>query len=365
MNRFYRELGSAANRGSTHRSVEVDRVVAQCRVAFSQLIGAPNSGHVVFCFNGTDALNLAIRGFIRENDHVVTTAVEHNSVLRPLNALKKLIGIKLDIADCDQNGRVNVGQLRNFVTASTRLVCVSHVSNVTGAIQPVAEIGDFCKPMGVPLLVDAAQSVGHLPVDISEMGCDFLATSGHKGLLGPLGTGVLYFSDSVADDLQPLRYGGTGSQSESLEQPMELPSRLESGNLNVGGIFGLLAGIEHVMSLGLESIHAHERDLIDALIESLSENDAVTVYATGVGENQSGVLSMNVQGQDCQQIAAMLDSAFDILVRAGLHCSPLVHRAIGSELHGGTVRISPGIFNSIADVQNVVQAINEISRHRV
>jgi cysteine desulfurase family protein len=359
MDRFYREIGAAAGRGTSARSMLAGRTIERCRAAIAALIHAPSEGHVVFCFNGTDALNMALRGCLRPRDHVVATCIEHNSVLRTLSGLKAS-EICFDVVDCDDRGRVNVDQIRKAIRRATRMVCVSHVSNVTGIAQPLVEIAQICRESGILFLVDGAQSLGHLPIDVQEIGCDFFASSGHKGLLGPLGTGLLYLSPAAAELIAPLRYGGTGTQSEDIFQPWQLPHRLEAGNLNAGGIFGLLAGVQFIQQKTLAAIHAHEQALSQQLVDGLSDCGTVKLYFPNESD-RCGLLSLNIEGQDCRHVASILDSVFNIHVRAGLHCAPLIHKQIKSSEYHGTVRISPGLFNTSDEIAAVIGAIRQIA----
>ena len=302
---FYRELGVAAGRGQSGKSVQVDRLIDSCRVELARFINA-DSGHIVFCFNGTDALNIGISGIVCDGDHVVTTDIEHNSVLRPVNEHAQLGRIHIDIVkstDCV----VNPDDVAAAIKADTRLVCISHVSNVTGVEQDVASITEACRKVNpdIFVMVDASQSVGHAIVDVEVLGCDILASSGHKGLLGPLGTGFIYLSDRAAGTIRPVRFGGTGSQSESVLQPRSLPHRLESGNPNVGGIAGMLMGIRFVVERGIENIIQAENRLATQLVSELDDLNGVKLYGTQC-PNRTGVVSFNLDGMDPQSIAVVL-----------------------------------------------------------
>lgn len=360
--RYYRQIGAAAGRGSSSRSAAVDHTIERCRLELGRLINA-RSHQIVFCFNGTDGLNLALNGLISERDHVVTTVVEHNSVLRPLNHLAQKHAVQLDIVSCS-NGVVDLTELSRVIRKSTRLCCMSHVSNVTGIIQPISEVAELCRKHKVLLVIDGSQSVGHVSTNFEQLGCDVLVASGHKGLLGPQGTGFLCLSARAADEILPTRLGGTGTHSDSITQPREMPSRLESGNPNAGGIFGLLEGIRFVMERGLTQIERHQRELNEALIERLSAIDNVILYGCQ-HPHRSGVVSFNIRNQEPQSVAALLDSDFGIQVRSGLHCAPQMHQALGTDKLGGTVRISPGVFNSLADIETVASAVLEISSQLV
>ena len=241
--------GAPANRGTAAVVQGIDSAIDRCRLKLSQFVHAKSALEIAFAFNGTDALNMAIQGVLQNGDHVVTTNLEHNSVLRPLNELMKRRDVRVSFAEADSNGIVSPEAVSNLVEPETRLICVTHVSNVTGVIQPIEQIGAKLRQFATSkpfFLVDAAQSLGHIPVDVQQLGCDLLAGPGHKGLLGPLGTGFLFVRSEIAEHVQPIRFGGTGTKSESESQPMEMPGKLESGNLNVGGIVGLEAGVDFV-----------------------------------------------------------------------------------------------------------------------
>ena len=245
---------------------------------------------------------------------------------------------------------------------STRLVCLSHVTNVTGIQQDVASIISACRKSNPDalILVDAAQSVGHIPVDVNALGCVILVASGHKGLLGPLGTGFVYLSERAALEMRPVRFGGTGTNSESVFQPDSIPERFESGNLNVGGIAGLLQGVNFVSTFGLEKVAAQEHSLADRLIDALRKIDSVQLYGDDQAK-RTGVVSFNILDQDPQTVATILDAEFSIQLRAGFHCAPLMHQALGTDTVGGSLRASFGIFNSENDIERLVDAITQIA----
>ena len=359
--RYQRECGAPAGRSAYAEAAEVERGIARTRVAVAQLLGVDNPARIVFAFNGTDALNMAIWGVVREGDHVVTTVVEHNSVLRPLRYLEENHQVRLTIVDCDQHGVVSPESVAAAMNDDTRLVVISHASNVTGAIQPVAEIGRVAHESGALLLVDAAQSLGHLRVDCVELNADLLAAPGHKGLLGPLGTGVLYVRPGLEDTVRPLRQGGTGTQSEDDHQPTTMPDRFESGNHNVPGLLGLGAGVEFLKQTGLEQLRQHEQQLTGRLMDGLKSLSGVTVHGPSEASARVGVVSISVDGYDPQEIAAMLDAGRRIQVRSGLHCAPLMHRALGTTDGGGTLRFSLGAFNTSDDVDEAIAAITELA----
>ncbi len=354
---YYRHVGVAAGRGSSARAAEVDRVLSLCRTELARLLNASPDG-TVFCFNGTDGLNMAIQGLISDGDHVVTSVLEHNSVLRPLQHAVGSRNLTLDIVGCVDN-QVDLNQIQERINRSTRLCCITQVSNVTGVVQPIAEIARICQQTDTLLLVDACQSVGHVTIDFQEIGCDVLVSSGHKGLLGPLGTGFLCLSERAADEIRPSRFGGTGTHGESLAQPTELPFRLESGNLNAGGIFGLLEGVRFVASRQAEIV-AHEGKLNQMLIRELAALPSIALYGCDAA-NCAAMVSFNINQMEPQTVAAILDSEFQIQVRSGFHCAPSIHRSLGTDRLGGTVRISPGFFNTESQIKKVIAAIQEIA----
>ena len=354
---YYENLGVAAGRGTSAIAAEVDRSVADCRAAVGGLIGC-RADQVVFCFNGTDALNLALHGLIQDGDEVVTTSIEHNSVLRPLTALQKAGRIKLSIVG-SPGGIVDLPAITEAITSQTRLCCVSHASNVTGLIQPLEPIAQRCQSTDTLLVVDAAQTLGHIPVDFSELAPDVLCGSGHKGLLGPLGTGLLAVNERAQRLMQPTRLGGTGTSSESLDQPTQWPHRMEPGNLNVGGIYGLAAAIEFLVAHGIEEVARHEEHVKSEILRRMRNWDAIEVHGN-LDAAGTGVISFNVCGQDSHTVASVLDSVHGIEVRAGLHCAPLAHKDIGASEYGGTIRVSPGIFTAENDLQHFLNCLEDL-----
>jgi selenocysteine lyase/cysteine desulfurase len=303
---------------------------------------------------------MALHGLVKPGDHVVTSVCEHNSVLRPLRFLAEQRQVTATYVGCNSQGIVDPDEVRRAITPQTRLVAIVHASNVTGAIQPVAAIGQIAKERGIPVLVDAAQSLGYLPVDVSELGCDLLAAPGHKGLLGPLGTGLLYLSAAIAERLVPLRQGGTGTRSDQDVQPLTLPDRYESGNLNVPGIVGLEAGVSHILQAGIEQCRASTEQLTSRLLAALAEMPAVTVHGPTQPGARVGVISLKLQGYDPRELASLLDANWSIQTRAGLHCAPRMHAALGTA-PAGTLRLSVGHFTTEAQIDAAIAAIREIS----
>jgi len=361
VDQFQREIGASAGRGAYREGMESNRLVAAARASVARLIGANDPRQVAFTNSGTDSLNSALHGWLREADHVVTTAAEHNSVLRPLQELAARRRIEVTRVPCDGAGRVDPDEVRRALRPATRLVAMQHASNVTGAVQPVAEVGRITRQHGAALLVDAAQTAGHLPLDVEELGADMLAAPGHKGLLGPLGTGILWIRADLTASLHSLRQGGTGSHSQEDRQPDMLPDKYEAGSLNMPGLAGLAAGLEHLERHTIGAIAAHEARLAGQLLAGLREMAGVTLYGPAPAAPRVGVVSINVAGYDSQELAALLDSAFGVKVRAGLHCAPLMHEAIGTLAGGGTLRFSVGAMTTEGDVAAALAAIAAIT----
>lgn len=357
--RYLREIGAPAGRGGYRAAAEAEQVATGCRQQASALFGAGNPRDVVFALNGTDALNLAIQGSLSSGGHVITTDVDHNSVLRPLRHLEDAGDVAVTRVACDEQGFVSPDSIRESLRPDTKLVVISHASNVTGAVQPVAQVGDLLSDHEALFLVDAAQSAGHRSCAMESLGADMIATPGHKGLLGPLGTGLLAFKEGVADRVQAIRFGGTGTLSEESRQPETMPEKFEVGNLNLPGIAGLRAGLEFLDSDEGRASHDREVELTGRLLEGLSRIEGLTLYGPSDLENRVGVVSFTLAGYDPQEVAGMLDAAYGIEVRAGLHCAPEIHRRLGT-FPTGTVRVSLGVFSRVEEVDTAIEAIGEI-----
>ncbi|MFT5525188.1 MAG: cysteine desulfurase/selenocysteine lyase, partial [Pirellulaceae bacterium] len=361
VDRWMRELGAPAGRSSYGEAEEVERLVGQSRNRTAQLIGCTDSRRIIFTQNGTDSLNLALHGALRPGDHVITTVAEHNSVLRPLRQWEKSGLCEVTRLPVDGSGIVNPDDVSAAIRPNTAIIAIVHVSNVTGAIQPIREIGELAKRREIRYLVDAAQSLGQLPVDVNEIQASLLAAPAHKGLLAPLGLGILYVAEGVESHLMPTRQGGTGTESESDIQPTELPARYESGNHNVPAIIGLNEGVKFLQQQGIEAIRDHHRQLTDRLIAGLLDIPGITVYGPADGNQRAGVVSINCSDYDPRELASLLDSAFGVQVRAGLHCAPLMHKQLGTASSGGTVRFSVGNFNTLDQIECTVEAVKEIA----
>lgn len=363
---YQRHCGAAHGRGATRQAGEVRRNVDRCRERVARLLGARTADSIVFGFNGTDALNIALHGVLQPGDHVVTTVLEHNSVLRPLAELRERIGIEITHVGVDKNELIDFKALDQALNRKTALVAVTHASNVTGVIQPIDRVASLAHERGALCLVDAAQSAGHVPIDVQQLDVDLLACSGHKGLLGPLGTGVLYLRPEIADRVRSFRQGGTGSRSESELQPDTLPDKFESGNHNAPGLVGLEAALEWIEEQGGPSkLRDHEQHRTGQLISGLLSLPGVRVHGPPDPAQRTGVVSITVDGFDPQDIAAILDENFGIETRAGLHCAPRAHAALGTLDSGGTLRLSVGAFTTDDDIAAAVAAIGEIAAERL
>ena len=354
-----RRFGVNPGRGSYRLTLEASRLILDVREAVAAFFHIPESSRVVFTSNATEAINLALFGLLQPGDRVVTSSMEHNAVSRPLHALAAR-GVEVVRVQSDSVGQVSTAAIREAVSAAgrkTRMVVLSHCSNVTGTIQPIGEIGSWCRREGILFLVDAAQSAGLLPIDVQTMGIDLLAAPGHKSLLGPPGTGLLY----VAEGLQPapLIFGGTGGNSLSPSMPEELPERLESGTLNTPGLAGLLAGIDYVRQQGLERIQSHKVALLDHLLHGLRKLPGTRIHGPAMAEGNGGAVSFTVEGRDPAEIGYLLDDTCEICVRTGLHCAADAHRTIGT-LPSGTIRVSPGLFNTPTDIEALLKALEAI-----
>ena len=358
MDETLRLFGGNPGRGGHQLALDASRIVFTAREAVAGFFGINDSSRVVFTANATAAINQALFGFLRPGDRVVTTNMEHNAVARPLRALQEQ-GVEVVKVTADARGFVAPEEFFRACTAApTSLAVLGHVSNVTGTIQDLATIGPWCRSHGVPLLVDAAQSAGLIPINVEDLGIDLFAAPGHKSLFGPVGTGFLYVRPGL--ELVPLLYGGTGANSHSDLMPDAMPERLESGTPNTPGLAGLTAGIAWLEEVGLEAIRAHETQCMGRLLDGLALIPGLTLYGPQDADNSGGVLSFNLQGLDPSTVAFRLDHDFSICVRAGLHCAPEAHRAIGT-YPTGTVRVSPNMMNRPEEIDTFIAAVAMIA----
>jgi cysteine desulfurase family protein len=351
------EYGANPGRGGHCLAIRASKVIFQTRVKLARLFHISNPNDIIFTMNATLSLNLGMKGLLKPGDHVITTTLEHNSVRRPLEYLRKEKGIQLTYIKPREDMSIDLDEFQAAFKSNTALVVVNHASNLVGTLSPIQQIGDMCKQFKVPFMVDASQSAGVFPIDVQAMNIDLLAFPGHKGLYGPQGTGGLYISPEI--HLEPLFQGGTGSQSESIEQPSTRPDQYESGTMNTVGIAGLGAGVDFVLRTGIDNIRAKERKLTFALIEQLEKMDGVTVYGQDKSVERAAVIAFSIEGVDASEAAFILDQQFGIAVRSGFHCTPLGHETIGT-IESGAIRASFGYFNEMADVEHLVKAVGEI-----
>lgn len=353
-----RNIAGSPGRAGHGPAREAARLVYDAREELAALFGAGNSGNLIFGHNATDAINTALFGLIGPGDRVVATSMEHNAVARPLRALEAR-GARLRIVGCDPAGRLPLPELRAALTGGARAVVVCHGSNVAGTLAPLAEIGELARAAGALFIVDAAQTAGREEIDVEAMNIDVLAFSGHKSLFGPQGTGGLYVREGLR--IAPLRFGGTGSLSESDRQPDFYPDCLESGTHNTPGLAGLLAGSRYIRRLGLAAIRRREAELTRVLLSELAAIPQVTLYGPPSGEPRAAVVSFTLAGCDSGAVAQRLDREFAIACRAGLHCAPWAHATLGT-LATGTIRLSPGYFTTDGEIAAAIEAVRAVAQ---
>ena len=353
----YRDGVGNPGRSGHRLSIASARIVEDAREAVGECLNVADPGRIVFTANATHSLNLALYGLLRPGDHVVTTSVEHNSVMRPLRHLEAS-GVELTVVACGSDGALDVANVRAAVRPATRLLVTTHASNVSGTLMPLRALAALARDCGIAYLVDAAQTAGAIPIDVEGTGIDLLAFTGHKALLGPTGTGGLYIRKGL--ELAPLMRGGTGSESAEEIQPAFLPDAYESGTLNVAGIAGLAAGVGFLKTVDVVAVQAHERALVNRFVTALSDIRGVRVYGPANPELRCGVVSFAVDGAAPSEVGLLLDESFGIMARTGLHCAPAAHRTLGT-FPAGTVRFSVGWFNTAAHVDASVAAVRQIA----
>lgn len=358
--RYIRDVGANPGRSGHRLSVQAGRIMYETRDALAQLFNVADPLRIVFAANATEAINVVLMGYLRPGDHVVTTSMEHNAVMRPLRYLQ-FTGVELTVVPCSPQGVLDPGDIAQAIRSNTVLLAVNHASNVTGTVLPVADVGRVAQQHDLLLLVDAAQTAGAYPIDMQKLKIDLLAFTGHKGLLGAQGTGGLCIGERVdLGRLQPLKRGGTGSRSEFEEQPDFLPDRYESGTANAMGLAGLGAGVRFLLETGMNRIRKHEEQLTARLLAGLQSVPGVQIYGTGQAERQTATVSFNVAGIEPSEVALQLDEQYTIMCRPGLHCAPSAHRTIGT-FPRGTVRFGLGYLNSAEQVDLAVQAVGKIA----
>jgi cysteine desulfurase family protein len=355
---FARQSLANPGRAGHKMALAAERTLDDCRHLLNQFFHGQAPERFIFTLNCTDALNMAFKGILAEGDHVITTNLEHNSVSRPLRAMELAGRISLTRIHADSGGTIDPDDIRKAITPRTRLLAITHASNVVGTVQPIAAIGRLAREHDLLFLVDAAQTAGVLPIDVQAMNIDLLAFPGHKSLLGPTGTGALYVGPRVK--VRAWREGGTGGDSSSETQPRELPYFLEGGTPNVLGVAGLAAGVRWVQEKGLEDIHAHEVALTEHLWQNLDDLGGYQVFGHRDHARRVGTISFRSETLPAAELGGILDQAFDIAIRPGLHCAPYIHRALGT-FPDGTVRVSPGPFSTTEDIDHLVGALREVA----
>ncbi len=361
MDHFYRHFGVNPGRSGYDLCMEAGAVVDNTRKALTRFFNGTDPNRLCFSYNSTDALNLIIFGMLLPGDHAISTTIEHNSVLRPLYHLSRQ-GVDVDYVPFDAAGFVEPDEIRRRFRPNTRLVIVNHASNVIGTVQPVREIGRYCREAGIPFAIDASQSAGKVPVDMEAQYLDVVAFTGHKSLLGPTGIGGLYVREGI--EIRHTRAGGTGVRSAERGHLEDYPFRLEYGTHNTVGIAGLSAGLRWILERGMENIHEHEMKLARLLRDGLAAIPGVTLYCQDDLTEHIAVLAFNVQGMDAGDVGTMLDVDYDIACRTGLHCAPLVHEQLGTARIRGAVRFGIGPFNTEEHIQKAVAAVGEIAALR-
>jgi len=360
MAKFMNEIGANPGRSGHRLAIESGRIVYSAREALAELFHITDPPRIVFTANVTEALNLALNGLVKPGDHVITSSLEHNSMMRPLRCLEQQ-GIELTVVQCSPQGRLDPSNIESAIRPNTVMVALNHASNVIGTILPIAAVGQIARQHDLLLLVDAAQTAGVLSIDMERDGIDLLGFTGHKSLYGPMGTGGLIIGERVdIEKFEPIKCGGTGSRSEQEQQPEFLPDKFESGTPNAVGLAGLNASVRWILEQGLDQIRSHEIRLTKRLLDGLSSIAGVTIYGEQDPEKQIATVSFNILGKQPSEIGLRLDEEFGILCRVGLHCSPASHKTIGT-FSTGTVRFGLGFFNTEDEVDIAIAAVRKIA----
>jgi cysteine desulfurase family protein len=362
MQNYLQNIGGSPGRSGHRLSVEAARIVYDTREKLAQLFNVADPLRIVLTRNATEGLNIAVFGFLKPGDHVITSGMEHNSVMRPLRAMEAR-GVAITVVPCAIDGLIDPEDIVKAIKKNTKAIFITSASNVTGTVMPVSDIGRITREHGLVLCVDAAQTAGCYPIDVAEMNVDLLAFTGHKALFGPSGTGGLYIREGLEKSIEPICVGGTGSRSEVEEQPDFMPDRFEAGTPNTVGIAGLKAGVEFVLSKGVAQIKNREEKLVKLFIEGVSDLPGIILYGQKSAEPRTPVVSFNIAGMDPAAAALELDEQFGIMSRSGLHCAPAAHKTIGT-YPMGTVRFSFSCFNTEEQIISSIEALREISQKR-
>lgn len=351
-------VGGNSGRGNYSNSIESNRLIFDARENICDFFGFDLPSNVIFTNNVTTSLNILIKGILKEGDHIITSSMEHNAVIRPIVMCEKQLNLKVDIISCSADGFINLDEFKNKINKKTKLVVITQASNVTGSIQDIKTIGQICKDNGVFFIVDSSQGAGVLDINIKDINANAIAFTGHKSLLGPQGIGGFIIDDKLNSQCNTLLQGGTGSLSYSLEQPDFLPDKFECGTLNIPGIVGLSAAIDYIKSTGLNNIYDHNKYLLKYLLSGLRNIPNLKIYGDKSGDKSTTCVSINIDGLDSSETGYYLDRE-GIKTRCGLHCSPLAHKTIGT-YPNGTVRLSISYFTTKEEIDYTLSAINKI-----
>lgn len=362
MDAFYRKFGVNPGRSGYDLCMETGELVENTRKMLTEFFNGKDPNRLCFSYNSTDALNLIINGMLKKGDHAITTTIEHNSVLRPLYHLYKFNGIEVDHIPFNSKGFVDPDDFPKRFKKNTKLVVVNHASNVIGTIQPIKEIGKYCRERGIPFAIDASQSTGKIPIDIEELNVDVVTFTGHKSLLGPTGIGGLYVREGI--EIKHTRAGGTGVRSAVRTHLYEYPYRLEYGTINTLGVAGLHAGVKWIQKKGMENIHNHEMKLTTKLRDGLKDVEGVTLYCQDDLRDHISILLFNINGFEAINTGTILDVDYNIACRTGLHCGPLVHEQLATDKIHGAVRFGIGPFNTEEQINIAIEAVKEIAKSR-
>ncbi len=356
-----KNYGANPGRAGHKLAMRAGREIYDARENIAKLFNVDNPMNIIFTTSATDSLNLAIKGCVQEGDHIITTSIEHNSVIRPIKSLEKY-GVENTIVKCDKEGFLNIKDLEKAIRPNTKLIVTTHASNVCGTLVDIEAVGNVAKANNILYLVDASQTAGVYDIDVKKINVDMIAAPGHKCLMGPQGTGILYIREGLS--IYVLKEGGTGSRSEDLFQPELTPDKYESGTHNTPGIAGLNAGVKFILSQGIDNIRTKEEELCEYMLKRLEEVPNIIIYGPRDSKKRTAVISINIGNMDSGEITYLLDDEYDIATRSGIHCSPLAHKTIGT-LEQGCVRFSLGIFNTKEEIDKAIEALKEISLQNI
>jgi cysteine desulfurase family protein len=357
---YLTEISCSPGRGGYKCSLKAGRIIFEARNLLAKLFNVPQSKQVIFTHNITHSLNIAIKGLLDKGDHVITTSMEHNSVLRPLNNLEKKDIIEVDYIKCDCDGLLDTNKVKEKINNKTKMIIITHASNVSGTLMPINKLGKIAKKYNLFYIIDTAQTAGIYDIDFLKTNADILAFTGHKSLMGPTGTGGFAVSKKAANRMDPLIEGGTGSKSNLVSQPEFLPDKFESGTLNTVGIAGLKAGVEFILEKNLENIRNHERTLADRFLSGIEKINNLSLYGPGNIKDQTPTFSITIENKDMAQLSFKLDDKYGIMTRSGLHCAPMAHKTIGT-YPKGTLRFSIGYFNKMEEIDYTLTKLDELA----